>query len=88
MSKLMVKTFFDQPKNSDLKTYENRNIKKIINWLNNVPNRLSKFRSKNRIEINDQSWKVYNTSSNITFKTTALKSSLCNYSDAYLLKEQ
>ena len=55
MSKLMVKTFFDQPKNSDLKTYENRNIKKIINWLNNVPNRLSKFRSKNRIEINDQS---------------------------------
>ena len=28
MSKLMVKTFFDQPKNSDLKTYEN--IRKMV----------------------------------------------------------
>ena len=28
MSKLMVKTFFDQPKNSELKTYEN--IRKMV----------------------------------------------------------
>ena len=53
--------------------------------LNNTPNQLSKFRAKNWIEINDQSRGVYNVNSDITFKTTMLKSSLCNYSDAYIL---
>ena len=28
---------------------------------------------------------VYNTNSDIRFKTTMLKSSLCDYSDAYIL---
>ena len=48
----------------------------------NTPNQLSKFRTKNCIEINDQSRGVYNTNSDIRFKTAMLKSSLCDYNDA------
>ena len=58
---------------------------KIINFLDNTPNQLSKFRTKSWIEINDQSRGMYNVNSNIRFKNTMLKSSLCDYSDAYIL---
>ena len=58
---------------------------KVINLLDNTSNQLSKYRTKNWIEINDQSRGVYNTNSDIRFKTTMLKSSLCDYSDAYIL---
>ena len=51
----------------------------------NTPNQLSKFKTKNWIEINDQSREVYNTNSDIRSKTAMLKSSLCDYSDAYIL---
>ena len=55
---------------------------KIINLLENTSNQPSKFRTKNWIEINDQSRGVYNTNSDIRFKTIMLKLSLCDYSDA------
>ena len=58
---------------------------KIINLLDNTSNQLSKFRTKNWIEINNQSRGVYDTNSDIRFKTTMLKSNLCDYSDAYIL---
>ena len=58
---------------------------KIINLLDNTSNQLSKFRTKNWFEINDQSRGVHNTNSDIRFKTRMLKSSLCDYSDAYTL---
>ena len=48
---------------------------KIINLLDNVSNQASKFRTKNWIEINDQSRGVYKVNSDIRFKTTMLKSS-------------
>ena len=51
--------------------------------LDNAQNQPPKFRTKNSVEINDESRGVYNTSSNIRFKTT--RSSLCDYSDAYIL---
>ena len=57
---------------------------KIISLLDNTPNKLSKFRTKNWIKINDQSRGVYNTNSDIRFETTMLKSSLCDYGDAYI----
>ena len=38
---------------------------KMINLLNNTPNALSKFKTRNWIEINDQSKGVYNTNSEI-----------------------
>ena len=59
----------------------------MINLLDNKPNQLSKFRTKTWIESNDQSRGTYNTNSNIRFKTTMLKASLCDYSDAHLLKK-
>ena len=58
---------------------------KIINFLDNTSNQVSKFRIKNWIEINDQSRAVTNTNRNIRFKTTMLKSILCDYKDAYIL---
>ena len=58
---------------------------KIINLLDNTLDQLSKFRTKNWIEINNQSRGVYNTNSDIRFKTTMLKSSICDYGDAYIL---
>ena len=45
----------------------------------------SKFRTRNWVEINDESRGAYNVNSQIKFKTTTLKSSLCDYSDAYIL---
>ena len=58
---------------------------KMINLLGNTSNQLPKFRTKNWIEINDQSRGVYNTNSKIRFTNTMLKSILCDYSDAYML---
>ena len=58
---------------------------KIANLIENTPNQPSKFRTKNWVEINDESRGVYNVNSQIKFKTTMLKSSLCDYSDAYIL---
>ena len=59
---------------------------KIANLLDdNKSNQPSKFRTKNWVEINDESRGTYNVNSQIKFKTTMLKSRLCDYSDAYIL---
>ena len=55
--------------------------------LNNTPNQLSKFRKKNWIEINDQLRGVYNVNGDIRLKSTMLKSSFCDYSNACILVE-
>ena len=58
---------------------------KIANLLDDTSNQPSKFRTRNWVEINDESRGAYNVNSQIKFKTTMLKSSLCDYSDAYIL---
>ena len=58
---------------------------KIANLLDNASNQPSKFRTKNWVEINNESRRVYTTGSDIKFKTTMLRSSLCDYADAYIL---
>ena len=59
---------------------------KIINLLDNTSNQPSKFRTKVWVEISDQiSNGRYETGSDIKFKTTMLKSCLCDYNDAYIL---
>ena len=58
---------------------------KIANLIDDTSNQPSKFRTKNWVEINDESRDTYNVDSQIKFKTTMLKSSLCDYSDAYIL---
>ena len=58
---------------------------KIANLIDDTSNQPSKFRTRNWVEINDESRGAYNVNSQIKFKTTMLKSSLCDYSDAYIL---
>ena len=58
---------------------------KIANLIDDTSNQPSKFRTRNWVEINDESRGAYNVNSQIKFKTTMLKSSLCDYSDAYVL---
>ena len=57
---------------------------KIANLLDNGSNQPSKFRTKNWVEINDESRGTY-TSNGIKFKATMLRSNLCDYADAYVL---
>ena len=58
---------------------------KIANLIDDTSNQPPKFRTKNWVEINDESRGKCNVNSQIKFKTTMLKSSLCDYSDAYIL---
>ena len=60
---------------------------KIANLLDNVSsNQPSKFKTKNWVEINDESRGTYNVNSQIQFKkSTVIKSSLCDHSDAHIL---
>ena len=53
--------------------------------IDDASNHPSKFRTKNWVEINDESRGAYNANSQIKFKTTMLKSSSCDYSDTYIL---
>ena len=58
---------------------------KIANLLDNASNQPSKFRTKNWVDINDESRGRYSTGSDIKFETTMLSSSFCHYADAYIL---
>ena len=59
---------------------------KIANLLDDgSSNQPSKFKRKNWVEVNNESRGTYNVNSRTKFKTTMLKSSLCDYSDAYIL---
>ena len=61
-------------------------FQKIANLIDdNTLNQPSRFRTRNWVEINDESRGTYNVNSQIKFKTTMLKSNLCDYSDAYIL---
>ena len=53
--------------------------------LDNTLNQPSKFRTKNWVEINDHSRGTHKTNSQIKSKTSILKSSSCDYSDACIL---
>ena len=55
----------------------------IADLSENASNQPSKFRTRNWVEINDDSRGTY-TDADITFKTTMLKSDLCDYADAYI----
>ena len=57
---------------------------KITNLLDNASNQPTKFRPRNWVEINDESRGTY-TGNSIKFKTTMLRSNLCDYADAYIL---
>ena len=58
---------------------------KIANLIGDTSNQPSKFRTRNWVDLNNESRGEYNVNSQIKFKTTMLKSSTCDYSDAYIL---
>ena len=62
-----------------------KDYQKIINLLENKSNQSSKFKARNLVKINDESIGKYNVNSEIRFKNTMLKSSLCDYSDSNIL---
>ena len=53
--------------------------------LDNTPNQPTKFRTKKWAEINGDERRKYNTNSQIKFKTSMIKPSLCDYNDVYIL---
>ena len=55
--------------------------------LDNALNQPSKCRTRNWVEINDEQRGTY-TGNNIKFKTTILRSNLCDYADAYILVKE
>ena len=58
---------------------------KIADLIYDASNQPSKFKTKNWVEINDESRGTNIVNNQTKFKTTMLKSSLCDYSDAYIL---
>ena len=55
---------------------------KISKLLNNST--VSKCVTKQRVKVNDLSSGQYSVHKNLRFKTSMLRSYLCNYSDAYI----
>ena len=58
---------------------------KIINSLNSSQNEYPKFATKKWYVIDSESKGVYSHENPIKFLTSSLESSLCDYSDAYIL---
>ena len=58
--------------------------KRIRNLLGNIPDKVPRFITKKWIEVHDQSGETYNTNKQIRFKTSALRSDLFDFSDAYI----
>ena len=57
---------------------------KIANLLESTSDNLSKFRTRNWVEINDESRGNY-ANGDLKFKTIMLRSNLCDYADSYIL---
>ena len=58
---------------------------KIINLLENTPKQPTKCGTKNQVEINDDRRGTHNINSQIKLRAAMLKSSLCDYCDAYII---
>ena len=58
---------------------------KIANLLEDESNKPSKFRTRNWVEINDDARGTYSPNTQIKFKALMLRSSFCDYGDAYIV---
>ena len=56
---------------------------KIINLLDDTTNQPSKFRTRNWVEINDESRGKYDNN-NFKIKASMIRSNLCDYSDGHI----
>ena len=59
--------------------------RKIANLLDNASNQLSKFKTENWVEKNDEWRGTFSVNRQINFKTSIPRSNLCDYTDAYIL---
>ena len=57
---------------------------KIKKSLGNTSNQPSKFSTRNGSEINDKSRETNSINSQIKFKNSMIRSSLCDYNDSYI----
>ena len=57
----------------------------ILNFLDNTLNQLSKFKTKNWVEINGESRGTFDEDNQIRNKSSLLRSGLHDYSDVYIL---
>ena len=57
---------------------------KINNLLSPAHDKVPRFITKKWVGVQSQSGSTYNTSKPIRFKTSMLRSDLCDYSDAYV----
>ena len=60
---------------------------KLANLLNDESNQASKFRTRNWVEINDESRRTY-ANADIKFKTSMLRSNLGDYADVYVIVKE
>ena len=58
---------------------------KVVNLLHNTQNKPSKFRTRNWVEINDESRETYKANNQIKFKASMIRLNLWDYCDAYIL---
>ena len=58
---------------------------KFLNLLDTTSDNVPKFNTKKWIEVDDQSGESYNINKQIRFKTSMLRSDICDYSDAYIV---
>ena len=58
---------------------------RIANFLNEESNKPSKLRTRNWVGINGDRRGAYSPNKKIRFKTIMLRTSLCDYSDVYIL---
>ena len=58
---------------------------KITNLLGSTLDKVPRFITKKWIKVYDQSSGTYSSNKQIRFKTSMLRSDLCDYSDAYIL---
>ena len=61
---------------------------KIINLSDNTPIQPPELKTKNCVEIYDESRETYEEENQIRFNTSMLRSRLCDYSNAYILAKE
>ena len=61
---------------------------KTTNLLNDESNKPSKLTARNWVKIDDNVRGEYSSDKQIKFKTAMLRSSLCDYNDAYILVKE
>ena len=58
---------------------------KITNLLGNISDKVPRFITRIWVEVYDQSGETYNANKQIRFKTSMLRSDLCDYCDAHIV---